>query len=337
VIDFRDANGRQRRYILPETVTSEQHAHDILAIRSGRAKALRPTAEGRRLKEFVDGYVKWSENHQSKETARDKRSAMKNAVKIIGDVLVNEIGPGDFNTYKNARLADVSPRTVNKEVDYIRAMFNKYLSDELGLVEPLAFKVRRLKAERPIPKVLSTDDVDKFLAALEEESCTLALFLLIYATGLRKNEAVTLRWENVDLTTGRIYIIRKGGKQQAIPVKGWPLEMLMRINGDKTEGWVFPSPHKRGDHIKDLRKAIKRAKERAGIPKERRIYMHLFRHSIATRMVEEGVDFRIIQTMLGHQTVTTTEFYGQVATESLKRHMLEINKAAEINNDENEN
>ncbi len=320
--------GGEKRKVLPKHIDTQEKALEFeRIILEGRRHKKAAYAYGTTLRDFAKGYYAWAKVHRA-GSARDRENCFKNHVlKHLGALEPGGITAGDITAYKMTRKAEgASNRSVNKEISYLRGFVNAYLSRELAVCQQLSFETEALPYDRPIPQVMDDDEAEKFLMAAEEEPLYLAFFLMLYGAGLRLNEARTLRVESVNLAAGYITVTRKGrrNKEQALPIAGWPLEALKAVIGERKTGWVFQSPVKPGKPLCDVRKAIKRIKKRAGIPEERRINPHLFRHSIATRMVGKKVDFRVIQEFLGHKEITTTEWYGQVMPEVLRENVLII-------------
>lgn len=314
--------GKEKRKTMPAFYTREmaQAFHDSMT--EGRDLDKGPT--GRVFKDYERGYLAWLKTHRALNTHRCVENSFKNHVmEHLGGIEVDELGPQHITRYKEIRkIEKATNNTVNREVAYFRG-FCKYLSRELGAMQPLAFATEALPYERPKPKVLTDKEAEAIIMAADTEYR--AFFLLLYGAGLRRDEARTLRVEDVVLgKRGSIKVRRKGGKSQMLPLEGWPLEALRDAIGDRTEGWVFESKTRRGEHIYDARKALKRAKDRAGIPEGRRVNNHLFRHSIATRMLREGVHMRVIQDFLGHSTAAMTAWYAQVEPQTLRENVLKI-------------
>ena len=133
------------------------------------------------------------------------------------------------------------------------------------------------------------------------------MFLVMYLAGLRKNEVLGLTWEQVDLPNGVFIINGKGDRQRVLPIHPMLSPLLSQI--PQVGPLVFPS-WKTGRKLVEIRPSIKKAKEAAGITK--RITPHLLRHTFATHLLGRGSDSRVIQMLLGHASITTTQIYAQV-------------------------
>ncbi len=179
-----------------------------------------------------------------------------------------------------------------------------------------------------LPKALSHEEVDRLLQPLPQEDasalCDQAILELAYASGLRLSELRQLRLEQLHLEAGFVTVIGKGNKERVVPVGEIAVTALRRyleagrpqLVTPRTPASVFIT--RRGTPFASvtLWLRIKRRVRRAGI--ERNITPHMLRHSFATHLLEHGADLRVIQELLGHANIATTEVYTHVASERLR-------------------
>lgn len=183
------------------------------------------------------------------------------------------------------------------------------------------------KIERYLPETLSAPDVERLLAAAAGdtplEMRDRAIVELLYASGLRVSEMCGARLENLDLEKGFIRVAGKGNKQRLVPVGARAREAIERylrlgrpeLVGKRTGGEVFLSVRGRkltGQRIWQIMGDLGR---RAGL--EAKIHPHMLRHSFATHLLEGGADLRIIQELLGHADISTTQIYTHVDSRQL--------------------
>ena len=185
------------------------------------------------------------------------------------------------------------------------------------------------KIERYLPETLSEPDVAKLLAAAGGktplEIRDRAIVELLYASGLRVSELCGARLENLDLEQGFIRVIGKGNKQRLVPVGSGARKALQRylevsrpeLVGKRTGGEVFLSVRGRKLTNQRIWQLLGSLGKRAGLEKE--VYPHMLRHSFATHLLQGGADLRIIQEMLGHADISTTQIYTHVDTSSLQK------------------
>jgi site-specific recombinase XerD len=212
-----------------------------------------------------------------------------------------------------------SPITLNATITGLKFLFDV----TLGHGDVLA-KMQSVRVPHKIPVILSKQEVARLIACAGNLKHQTAL-ALAYATGLRVNEVISLKVSDIDSQRMTLRVEQgKGGKDRYAMISPILLERLRvwwrvaRAQGKMLNGgWLFPGR----DPIdpltaKQLNRAIHEAAALAKIDK--RVSMHTLRHSFATHLLEQKVDIRVIQVMLGHKKLETTALYTQVATEVLK-------------------
>jgi integrase/recombinase XerD len=188
------------------------------------------------------------------------------------------------------------------------------------------------RAARPLPKTLGAGDVERLFAALAEQVAakpddprTLrlsALVELLYGSGLRATELVALPRSGVRAGRGHMVVLGKGGKERLVPIsrRAEAAVLAWAVHVPVTSRFLFPSG-RRGSadaHLTRLRlwQLIRALAAAAGIPATR-ISPHVLRHAFATHLLEGGADLRIVQTLLGHADIATTQIYTHVAAAAL--------------------
>jgi site-specific recombinase XerD len=188
----------------------------------------------------------------------------------------------------------------------------------------------RPRKERRLPTVLSRNELQRLLAAIRNPK-HLAILALAYSAGLRVSEVVRLRMEDIDTERGLLNVRGgKGRKDRVTLLSGTALALLDAYLGDATPRlWLFPGA-RRGRHLtaRSVQKVTAEARERAGITKP--VTPHVLRHSFATHLLEDGTDVRLIQELLGHSSVRTTEIYTHVARHQLRRIRSPLDAPGEV-------
>jgi len=195
---------------------------------------------------------------------------------------------------------------------------------------------RRLDAPRQgrsLPKTLSRDEVEALLAAASAHDGAaglrlIALVEMAYASGLRVSELLGLKVEAVRRDPAYLIVRGKGGKERLAPlnaaareaIKAWlDARDAARKSGAPDSPWLFPS-HGKSGHLTPRRFAqlLDQAAITAGIDPSR-VSPHVLRHAFATHLLEGGADLRVVQTLLGHADISTTQIYTHVATDRLSQ------------------
>ena len=221
----------------------------------------------------------------------------------------------------------LSSASVYLQIAALRAFYNFAETEKLLPANP-AEHLSLPKRWKRLPKSLNNAEIKQLLAseipATPATRCDHAVLELAYASGLRLSELCDLRLEQLHLEAGFINIIGKGNKERVVPVGSKAVESLNRYLEAARPNLVTPrSPanvflNRRGGKFASITLwlRIKNRVKRSGIP--RNITPHMLRHSFATHLLEHGADLRVIQELLGHASIGTTEIYTHVAGSRLR-------------------
>lgn len=221
---------------------------------------------------------------------------------------------------------------------------HQFCCEERGASTDPTEDVEAPKIPSAIPKALSEDEVLRLLEAVDGEDTRAlrdrAMLEFLYATGLRISELVSLSIADIDLDAGLVRAFGKGSKERIVPVGRHAIEALRRWYGPggrsefEPRRWarrgdseaVFLSSRGRRMNRQAAWMAIRVAAEAAGLGD--RVSPHVLRHSFATHLLSHGADIRIVQELLGHASITTTQIYTKVSPEHLRRAYLEAHPRA---------
>ena len=215
---------------------------------------------------------------------------------------------------------DLARATVARKSAALRRFYGFLAEEKLRADDPSAALPRPV-AGRPLPKTLSRSDVERLFAMLGEEAEAgrpnsvrlAALVELLYGSGLRASELVSLPRGAVRAGEPFLILAGKGGRERMVPISDRALAAVeaWRAHVPADSRWLFPSP--KGRHLSRVRlyQLIRDLAARAGIPPER-ISPHVLRHAFATHLLEGGADLRTLQTLLGHADIATTQIYTHV-------------------------
>lgn len=220
-----------------------------------------------------------------------------------------------------------STRSTARRLSSLRRLF-QYLAREGRIVTDPTVNVESPRLGRSLPKSLTEADVEALLQAPDVSSRTgmrdRAMLEVLYATGLRVSELVNLRLEQLNLRQGVIRVIGKGNKERLVPLGEESIDWLNRyireVRPDFFKGQpdatLFPSNRGRPQTRQTFWYAIKRYAITAGINKP--LSPHVLRHAFATHLLNHGADLRVVQMLLGHSDISTTQIYTHIAKERLK-------------------
>ena len=248
---------------------------------------------------------------------------------------ITEAVVGDFLMRLREGDADHPPLTASsagRTVVAVRGFHKFCVREGLAAVDPAA-AVKPPAPPQRLPKALSVDEVTRILTAAagaEAEPAVLdtrdaALLEFLYGTGARISEAVGLDVDDIDLDAGAVLLRGKGSKERVVPVGSYARDALSAY---QVRGRPDLVSRGRGTHALFLNArggrlsrqsawtVLRRAAQRAGISKE--ISPHTLRHSYATHLLDGGADVRVVQELLGHASVTTTQVYTLVTVDKLR-------------------
>jgi integrase/recombinase XerD len=219
------------------------------------------------------------------------------------------------------------PRSTARQLSSFRRFFRYLVREGVMSADPTA-QIAMPKIGRSLPKSLTEDEVESLLAApvitdpLGNRDRT--MLEVLYATGLRVTELVSLKHSQVNLNQGVLRIVGKGDRERMIPLGEESVRWVHQFMGnprveiliERQTDYLFPT--RRGDKM--TRQAfwhiIKRYAKKAGVQKE--LSPHTLRHAFATHLLNHGADLRVVQMLLGHSDLSTTQIYTHVARERLK-------------------
>ncbi|HEX4693887.1 tyrosine-type recombinase/integrase [Sphingomonas sp.] len=221
---------------------------------------------------------------------------------------------------------DLSRSTVARKSAALRRFF-AFLADEGHRADDPGAALPRPGARRSLPKVLSHSDVDRLFATIAERLARMpldpndlrlaALVELLYGSGLRATELVSLPRNAIQPDRPYIIVKGKGGRERLAPIsdRARAAVAAWRAHVASDRAWLFPSGKAHLSRVR-LHQLIKALAAEAGIPPDR-VSPHVLRHAFATHLLEGGADLRALQAMLGHADIATTEIYTHVDAKRL--------------------
>jgi site-specific recombinase XerD len=207
----------------------------------------------------------------------------------------------------------LSPQRLRQHFAALKFLYAK----TLGRPDVVAF-LSWPRDKPKLPVVLSAEAVAKLLGALESTKFRV-LFTTMYGAGLRITEVCQIKTQDIDAQRGVIHVVGKGGKERLAKLSPRLLTILRAYWAEERPPapWLFASKNGTPVHSNTARASFKLAAAAAGIDKK--ISTHVLRHSFATHLLEAGTDLRILQVMLGHDSLASTTRYASVSTKLLAK------------------
>jgi len=256
-------------------------------------------------KEFIEIYSK-----QNKRSWGRDESALRVLGPYFKGKAISEVTPELVERYKAKRKAEVAPGTVNRELTFLKTMFNKAV--EWGRLDSSPVeKVKKFKEPIYKVRILNALEIKRILDVAN--SHLKPILIVALNTAMRRGEILSLKWENVDLLKRRIHIEdSKSGKSRDIPMNNAVVEALSVIT--QYNKYVFHNPATRGP-LKSIKSSFKTACRNADI---KGLRFHDLRHTSATRLVETGIDLVTVSKILGHATIAMTVKYAHPSAENMR-------------------
>lgn len=288
----------------------------------------KPQAESYHLQPFLDSL--WLESGLSQNTVEAYRRDLIGFATWLSPFEIDLVAAtrNDILRYQSERMRD--GRKVRSEARLLSSLrrFYRYLCrEDIRDTDPTAL-IESPRLGKPLPSSLTEDEVESLLA---QPDIDLALGLrdrtmleVLYATGLRVSELVGLTFEQLNMRQGLIRCIGKGNKERLIPLGEVSLDWLQHyllesrpalLNGRVTDD-LFPTNRGKAMTRQAFWYLIKRYAKQTNIDKD--LSPHTLRHAFATHLLNHGADLRVVQLLLGHSDLSTTQIYTHVAKERLK-------------------
>ena len=251
-----------------------------------------------------------------------------------------DAGPADIEEYLATRN-QLSERSQARLVSSLRSFFD-WMVKEGYISDNPCDRVEAPKLGVYLPSVLSEEEVDRIIRCVDTSSWMgkrdRAILEILYGCGLRVSEASGLKISSLFLEQGFIRIIGKGNKERLVPIGEMAMEALEAYMEDrpapaaKADDLVFLNRYGKSISRVSLFKIVKKYTLAAGIMKE--ISPHTFRHSFATHLIEHGADLRVVQEMLGHENIATTEIYTHAYSSTWQKEILTNHTRKELSLDD---
>lgn len=224
-----------------------------------------------------------------------------------------EIGEDDVKSYLGEL---VSKNISRRSVALIRSAVLFFCNEVMG---KRISNIKTPKIEKSLPVVLSKEEIKNLINSITHTKSKLIIELL-YGAGLRISECLNLKVEDIEINQGIGWVRHgKGGKDRMFIIPEQTKENLLKYIESKklSSGYIFNSKKNRPLTQRNVQIIIKKAAKRAGINKQ--VTPHKLRHSFATHLRESGTDLRLIQELLGHSNLQTTQIYTYVSSEEKKK------------------
>jgi integrase/recombinase XerC len=244
-----------------------------------------------------------------------------------GNVEVGKIDVHVIRSYLASLGIDRKKSSVGRKLAAMKNFFRYLIAAHKIDKDPLLL-IHSPKQEKPLPAFLSVDDVFQLLGAVKIKNGLdvrdRAILEVFYSTGIRVSELVGLNWADIDFQVEIVRVVGKGSKERIVPIGEIALQALRDYGAEQRKRWQFACKgetavflNNRGERItsRSVARIVEKHLKLAGIPV--RMGPHGLRHSFATHLLNSGADLRVIQEMLGHASLSTTQKYTHLNLDAL--------------------
>lgn len=282
------------------------------------------------LDEFCDNL--WLEDGLSRNTLDSYRRDLAKFAAWLEkqrDASILQATHGDIQGYLgNLYAQKIKPSSASRTISSLKRLF-RYLLRQGRIAADPTLQIDTPKLPRNLPKSLTEQDVEQLLAAPDVQTPLglrdRTMFEVLYATGLRVSELVTLRVAQVSMDMGVVRVMGKGSKERLVPLGEEALDWLRRyladgrpvLLGRQISDALFVTQRGAGMTRQMFWYLIKKHAQQGGLHKP--LSPHTLRHAFATHLLNHGADLRVVQMLLGHSDISTTQIYTHVARERLKQ------------------
>jgi integrase len=275
-----------------------------------------------RFKDFGEEYLEYSQANKRKATfERDAMIVRKKLVPLWGGEQLNRITPKMVEDYKLSRSKLLRPSTVNRDLNVVKALFNKAIAWSY-IKESPAKPIKPMKVRKGIDRFLSEQEVGALLDACQgaQKIYLYPVVCIAIFAGLRRGEILRLRWEDVDFKANKLHVVSregaptKNGESRSVPMNRTLREILRRHPRRLDTPYLFHHPD--GKPFDQIDNSFSSVRRRSGIAYFR---FHDLRHTFASHLVMAGVDIRTVQELLGHKDIKMTMRYAHLGPEHMRK------------------
>ncbi|RHS98176.1 tyrosine recombinase [Firmicutes bacterium AM41-11] len=283
------------------------------------------------MKELVDRFLNYiyQKNSHSQDTVDSYRRDLEQLMQYLTSQGIDSFEKADrlvflnfISTYQLENQA--KPATIARKLSTYRS-FYRYLNEYIGFEANPLEAIQVPNKKRKMPEFLFVNEIQYFLDSYNIEDPVQrrdqVLFTMMYACGLRVSEVCSLTWQSIDLNERIVRVWGKGSKERLVPffqgfeeqLKAYKLAYWEKVAKDDH---VFVNQKGQGFTSRGIQYLMQ--KHAQAIDMHMRVHPHMLRHSFATHLLDNGADIRLVQELLGHESLSTTQIYTHVSTKKLQ-------------------
>ncbi|HJD66159.1 MAG TPA: tyrosine-type recombinase/integrase [Rickettsia endosymbiont of Bembidion nr. Transversale] len=295
-----------------------QIANDINPIEEKKKQTLKESSHEITFKELLDRYINDYAKYNMKRW-QDYQDTIDRHGKDLYPVQISAISKVNIQEKFNNLSKESGTYAANRFIDILRSILNKAIDWELLTVNPVV-GVKKHK-EKSRDRYLTREEIPQFFTAIAEEKNQVMkdFFLIALYTSVRKDNILTMRWDQVSFADKKLYLPEtKNGQPHSLPLLNQAVEILKARKEQSTSIWVFPSESSSSGHLQEPKKAWSRICKKAGI---KNLRIHDLRRTIPSWMAMTGANQYVIGQLLNHTDPRSTAVYARLANDTAREYM----------------
>lgn len=281
------------------------------------------------MEKILNKFIEYLENQKnySKNTIKSYRKDIKQFINFLKEEKIDDFENVSYDEFVKfigkLKLNNFKEKSIGRKVASIKS-FYKFLLSRKYIKKNPALLIKSPKIPEKLPSFLTYNEILKILEIPDRNSWQFlrdkAIIELLYSTGIRVGEIANLKIEDINFVDEVIKVKGKGKKERIVPVGRPALSCLIEYiekRPNKKERFVFLNKYGKRLTERSIERLIKKYSLILGINKK--ITPHTFRHTFATHLLDRGADLRVVQELLGHERITTTQIYTHLTIEKLKQ------------------
>lgn len=301
------------------------------------------------IKEAIDDYIRYIQFVEVK--ANTTIQSYQHDLRLYGDYLsehkickVQDISYFIIQDFLQEVMSNRKTSTMNRMISSIRN-FHKYLSFTYTTIQDPTLHLRNKKQAMHLPKYFTQKEIEILLNSFKDDEQSIfekTIIELLYGCGLRVSELCNLKLNDVHLSQGFIKVLGKGDKERLVPIHiklqkqlDYYIQYIRRQRENKYKHYLFLNKNSNPIHRQYVHSLVKRCVSTCGLQND--LSTHSIRHSFASHLLEEGSNLRVVQELLGHSDIKTTQIYTHIQSKQLKEKYLKFHPKGNYRKRGNEN
>jgi integrase/recombinase XerD len=276
------------------------------------------------MSKYVQGFENYlrTERGLSENTVYNYMLDIKQFVEFM-DKPLNRVSSQDITRYiLHLNECGIGTSSRNRKLSTLKT-FYRFMVRKAYMKSNPAADIEGAKTEKKLPKPIDLEDINRMIEQVDNLRDR-TLLEVLYATGMRREEVVTIKVADINFNHSFLRVMGKGGKERYVPIHDEALDLIRKLMSSQDSEWLFVGED---GHLskRQVNEIIAKWRDKAGLGW---VTPHKFRHSFATHMFQRGMDIKVLQDLLGHASPNTTQVYTRVSNERNKAEYMQYHPKA---------